>query len=107
MAGKRFKRVQRFVVGDRHIVSATGAVQKRVLRPNGREVQPGGNGVRLFDLAVGGLHHRRLHTEVDPNAAMLQRRAVLAALDTVSGGLHADQADVGFLDKISEHADGV
>lgn len=40
VAGERFKRLQRFVIGDRHIVGAPGAVQIRVLRPNGRKSSP-------------------------------------------------------------------
>ncbi len=40
VAGKRFKRVQRFVVGDRHIVSATGAVQNACCGPTDGKSSP-------------------------------------------------------------------
>ncbi len=78
-----------------------------MLWPHGREVQPGRDRVRLFDLPFVGLHHRRFHAEVDPYAAMLQRRAVLAGFDTVAGRLHADQPDAGLVNKVGKHADGV
>ena len=70
MQAKRFKGFQGFIVGNRHVISASSAVEIRMLRADGREIQPGRNGVRLFNLPVFGLHHRRFHTEIDAHATM-------------------------------------
>ena len=40
IAAQRFEGLQRFVIGDGDIIRAAGAVQERVLRPYGREIQP-------------------------------------------------------------------
>ncbi len=39
--------------------------------------------------------------------AVLERRAVLTGFDTQAGRFHADKPNVGVIDKIGEHADGV
>ncbi|SBM01590.1 Uncharacterised protein [Klebsiella oxytoca] len=78
-----------------------------MLRANGREIQTGGEGVGLLNLPLIGLHHRRFHTEVDAHAAVLKRRPVFAGFDPMSRGLHANQANGGVVDKVSEHADSI
>ena len=45
-----FKGFQGFIVGNRHVISASSAVEIRMLRADGREIQPGRNGVRLFNI---------------------------------------------------------
>ena len=46
------KGIERLLIGDRHIVDAARVAQPRVLRPDAGVVEPGGDGMRLDDLAV-------------------------------------------------------
>lgn len=78
-----------------------------MLWPDRREIESGGNRVRLFNLSFFGLHHRGLHAEVNPDTTMFQRRAVFSRLNPVTAWLYANQTDAGFINKIGEHTDGV
>src|SRR3954447_7680949 len=53
------ERVDRLVVGDRHVAGAALVAHERVLRARPRVVEAGGDGVGLEDLALLVLKHRR------------------------------------------------
>ncbi|SRN39480.1 Uncharacterised protein [Shigella flexneri] len=70
MQAQRFEGFKGFIIGNRHVISASSAVKIRVLWADRREIQSGGDGVRFFNLPVFGLHHRRFHTEINAHATM-------------------------------------
>lgn len=78
-----------------------------MLRADARVVQTGRDRVRLGDLALLVLEDVRAGAVQDARLARGQRGRVLAGLDSVSGGLEADQADAGVRDEGVEEADGV
>ena len=55
-AGQALEGRQRFVIGDRHVVGATGAGQVGVLRAYCRVIETGRDGIGLLDLSFVVLH---------------------------------------------------
>lgn len=106
-AGEQAQGLHRGVVGDRAVLAAARVLQEGVLRADARVVQAGRNGVRLGDLALLVLEDVTAGAVQDARLARGQGGRVLAGLDAVSGGLEADQADVGVRDEGVEEADGV
>ncbi|MNH14783.1 hypothetical protein D3C79_743810 [compost metagenome] len=105
--GQLLEGVQRLLVGHRGVLGAADGGQVGVLGADGGEVQPRRDGVGLLDLTLLVLHQVGVHAEEDPLAAVTERRAVLAALDTVTTRLDADQTYFRVVDKVGKHADGV
>ena len=67
--------------------------QVGVLGPDARVVEPGGDRVRLQDLPVLVLEHRRERAVQHALAPGRERGAVAAALEALAAGLDADQLD--------------
>ena len=89
------KAAQRLLVGDRDVARAAAVAQEGVLRPGARVVEAGRDRVRLDDLALLVLHHRRARAVQDARAtADRQRRAVARRVDPLAAGLDADQLDL-------------
>ena len=79
----------------------------RVLRPDARVVEPGGDRVRLDGLAVLVLQHEGAGAVQDAGVAGGDGGGVPAGLDAVAAGLEAVERDLGVVEEAGEQADRV
>src|SRR5207245_10644607 len=94
-AGQLAESLQRLLVGHGLIASAAAVSQERVLGTGARIVKPGRDRVRLQDLSLLILHHRRARAVQDARPpAHGQGRAVTAGLDPLAARLHSPQLDL-------------
>ena len=101
-------RLDRVVVLDRDVRRAAAVAQPGVLGTRARVVEPGRDRVRLLDLAVVVLEHRRQRAVQDAGqAARGERGAVAAGHQALPRRLDADELDVLVVDEAGEHADRV
>ena len=102
-----YKRQDRLLVGDGDVLGAADVVQVRVLRPDARVVQSGGDGVNRGDLAVVVLAEIGLHAVENPQPASADGGGCLEGIDAAAGGLAADEGYVFVINEMVEGSDGV
>ena len=96
------ERRQRFGVGDRAIFGTAGILEQRVLRPDARVVEPGGDGVCLDDLAVLILQDVTPRPVEDAFLALYERCGVLGPVQAVASRFNADDLDTFVRDELVE-----
>ena len=104
---ERLEPGQRVRVRRAHVLGEAGVLQVRVLGPDARVVQAGGDRVREGDLSVGVLQQVAERAVQDARLPLRDRRAVFAEVHAAAAGLDADQPDAGRADERGEHADRV
>ncbi|MPM47170.1 hypothetical protein SDC9_93878 [bioreactor metagenome] len=99
--------LQRFAVGDAHVLRAADLLQPGMLGADAGVVQARADGVRLGDLAILILQDESAVAVQHARGAALQRRGVLAAIQAFTSGFHADQARLFERDVGVEDAHGI
>ncbi len=99
--------VERFLVGDADVFGAADLLQPGMLGPDTGVVQAGADAVGLGDLAVLVLQDEGAVAMQHARAAPLQRCRMLAAVQPLAGGFHADEARLLVRDVGMEDAHGV
>ena len=99
--------IQRFLVGDAHVLGATRVAQPSVLGAYTRVVQARADAVGFGDLAVGVLQHIGAVAVQHARLAFLQAGRVFGSVQTFASRLHTDQTGVGIVDIGVENAHGV
>jgi hypothetical protein len=99
---------ERLRIGDRDVARAAGVAQEGVLRAGAGIVEPRRDRVRLGDLALVVLEHRRVGTVEHPAAATGgERGAVAPGVDSLPARLDAHELDPRVVQERREGADGV
>ena len=88
-------------------MDAPNGAQVGVLRSDAGIVEPGGNGMRRFDLSVFGLEEHGHLAVQDAGRAEIDRRGIVASRLTGTGRLNADDAYGCVIHERVEHADGI
>src|ERR1700730_16890616 len=106
-SGTQFERGHGVLVADGDVLDALDIAQERVLGPDARVVETGGDRMRRMNLTVSVLKQVRIAAVQHAGAAGNKRGRMLAALDPGSRGFDADQRHVLVIKKRCEDADGV
>src|SRR5690606_35620903 len=98
---------QRLVIGDRYVLDAADIVQPGVLGADAGVVEAGGNRVGVDDLPVVVLQQEGAVAVQHAGGTAVHAAGVLAGVDAVAGGFHADDLHGGVIQERVEQADGV
>src|SRR5581483_1713975 len=99
--------VQRFFVGDGHVLGEPRSAQVRMLGPGTRIVEPRGNRMRFADQSVRLLQDARARTVEHAVASLRERRTMLSAVDAVPTRLDTDETNAVDPDETGEDPDRV
>src|SRR6266581_4231256 len=101
------ERSERLVVGCRDVFGAAAVLEPGVLRSDTRVIEPGGDRMRLGDLAVRVLQQVRAVAVQYPRLSGAQRRGVSSGGQALARGLDADELYFFILDVRVKNPHGV
>ena len=104
IAAQVAERLQRFVVGDRHVLRPMLVLQPGVFGPDTGIIQTRRHGMGFRDLAIGVLQQVGTVPVQDAGLSCAQGRRVFAARQALARGLYADQAHLRVADVGVENA---
>lgn len=101
-AAQIFESVHRLIVGNGHVLSATGIVQPCMLRPDSGVIEPSTDGVHWRDLAVLVLAEIRFHAMKHTKAARVNGCRRFEGVDTATSRLASNKLDFRMIDEMIE-----